>query len=161
MPMTPQGPVYTGMTLHPYTDFGFAIWMPSDWFEVKLKARQKGILYSPYKDDINTSLLLRKYTLKVKVAPDDLPTLRESFQQGVQTLPGVEDIQFGEALSDTISLFDAHFTFLEGEARRKRWVRNIYWGEGQLLIIAQGRTPEDFDYWVPMFYNSIMTLQIV
>src|SRR5512146_2095555 len=113
MPMTPQGPVYTGMTLHPNTEIGFAVWMPSDWFEFPLKPRQKGMLFSPYKDDLNTSLLLRKYTLKVKVAPDDLPTLRESFQQGVRDLPGVEDIEFGEALSDTISLFDAHFTFLE------------------------------------------------
>ena len=161
MTQTPQGPAYTGMTLHPDKKSGFAVWMPSDWVKFKLKPRQLGMLFSPYKDDINTSLLLRKYKLKVKVTPEDIPVLREAFTQGIQALAGVEDINLAESLSDTVNVFDAHFTFMEDGNRRKRWVRNIYWGEGQLVCIAQGRTPEDFDYWLPMFYNSLMTLQIL
>ncbi len=161
MPETPQGPVYTGMTLHPDKKSGFAVWLPNDWFQFKLKPRQMGMLFSPYPDDLNTSLLLRKYRLKVKVTQEDMPVVREAFLKGINNLPGVEGIQLGEAFSDSINLFDAHFSFLEGENRRKRWVRNIYWGEGQLVVIAQGRTPENFDYWLPMFYNAIMTLQIL
>jgi hypothetical protein len=30
-----------------------------------------------------------------------------------------------------------------------------------LVIIAQGRTVDDFEYWLPMFYNTITTLQII
>jgi hypothetical protein len=97
----------------------------------------------------------------VKVNPSDVNDLREGFMEGLQALPGVEIESTDESLSDTIQVFDARYTFLEGEQRRKRWTRNIYWGEAQLVIIAQGRTPEDFEYWLPMFYNTIMTTQIL
>jgi hypothetical protein len=106
-------------------------------------------------------LLVRKYKLKFKVTLEDAPTLREAFLEGIKALPGAEIESTDESLSDSINVFDARFTFLEGENRRKRWVRNIYWGEGQLVIIAQGRTPEDFDYWLPMFYNAMTTAQII
>jgi len=76
-------------------------------------------------------------------------------------LPGVEVESQDESLSDSVNFFEARFTFLEGENRRKRWVRNIYWGDGQLILIAQGRTVEDFEYWLPMFYNTITTVQII
>ena len=161
MPQTPQGPVYTGMTLHPETKSSFAVWMPSDWFKFKLKPRQLGALFSPYKDDINTSLLVEKRKLKYSVTEEDIPMLLESFREGMLALPGIEVESTEETLSSSVNTFDARFTFLEGENRRKRWVRNIYWGNGQLILLAQGRTPEDFDYWLPMFYNTITTTRII
>jgi hypothetical protein len=154
-------PVYTGMKAYRDNKGGYEIWVPSDWTEVQLKPKHQGILFSPYKDDLNTSLLVEKHKLKYKVNEEDIPFLLQSFREGMMILPGI-DVEFAEeALSSTINIFDARFTFLEGETRRKRWVRNIYWGVGQLVIIAQGRTPEDFDYWLPMFFNTITTTQIV
>jgi hypothetical protein len=161
MSETKKGPVYTGMTLHPHKQGGFAVWLPSDWRKEKLKPRHMGWLFSPYPDDNNTCLLVEKHKLRVKVKPSDVNDLREGFMEGLQALPGVEIESTDESLSDTIQVFDARYTFLEGEQRRKRWTRNIYWGEAQLVIIAQGRTPEDFEYWLPMFYNTIMTTQIL
>ena len=160
MPELKKGPVYTGMRLHPH-EGGFAVWLPSDWHKRELKPRHEGMLFSPYPDDINTCVLVEKKKLKVKVKPEDADVLREGFKQGLMALPGVEIESTDEALSETIQVFDARFTFLEGEERRKRWVRNIYWGEAQLILIAQGRTPEDFDYWLPLFYNTITTTQIL
>jgi hypothetical protein len=160
MPERTKGPVYTGMTLHP-SEGGFAVWLPSDWHKQELKPKHVGWLFSPYPDDINTCLLVEKKKLKVKVNPEDVDVLREGFKQGLLALPGVEIESTDESLSETIQVFEARFTFLEGEERRKRWVRNIYWGEAQLILIAQGRTPEDFEYWLPMFFNSITTTQIL
>ncbi len=154
-------PAYTGMTLHPDTSGGFSVWMPSDWIKVDLKRNHHGMLFTPYPDDYNTCFLIEKHKLKVTVTPDDIPFLRETFYKAIQELPGVEVESTDESLSDSINFFEARFSFLEGENRRKRWLRNLYWGEGQLVLIAQGRTPEDFEYWLPMFYNSMMTLQIV
>ncbi len=157
----PQGPVYTGMRLHPDTKAGFAVWLPSDWHKRELKPKHLGMLFSPYPDDINTCILIEKHNLEISVKPEDVDILREGFQQGLNALPGVEIESTEESLSDTVQIFDARYTFLEGDQRRKRWARNIYWGTGQLVMIAQGRTPEDFDYWLPMFYNAIMTTQIL
>ncbi len=154
-------PVYTGMKMYPDIRGGYSVWLPSDWYEIKLKPRQVGMLFSPYPDDLNTSFLFLKKKLKYSVTPEDVPTLREGFMKGIQDLPGVEIESTDESLSSSINFFEARFTFLEGENRRKRWVRNLYWAEAQLILIAQGRTPEDFEYWLPMFFNTMMTVQII
>jgi hypothetical protein len=156
-----KGPVYTGMTTYRDNEGGYEMWLPSDWGQTNLIPPHHGMLFTPYKDDINTSLLVEKHRLKYKVTSEDMPVLLESFHAGMMALPGIEVESTQESLSATINVFDARFTFLEGEERRKRWVRNIYWGDGQLVLIAQGRTPEDFEYWLPMFYNAMVTTKIV
>lgn len=151
-------PVYTGMKQY-VDEAGFAIWVPSDWHEFKLQGDHKGVLFSPYPDDFNTGLLAEKKKLKVKVKRDDLPTLRKAFMEGIRALDGVEieEGSIDEHITDTLSFFEVRFSFLEGGVRRKRWIRNIYWGRNNYILIAQGRTPEDFDYWLSMFFNIMMT----
>jgi hypothetical protein len=158
---TTKPPVYKGMVGHRDVPGGFEVWVPSDWTQTRLKPDHYGMLFSPYKDDFNTSLLIEKHTLKYSVTADDIPMLLEAFKEGMMALPGIEVESTEETLSNTINVFDARFTFLEGDQRRKRWVRNIYWGTGQLVMIAQGRTPEDYDYWLPMFFNSMTTTNII
>jgi len=154
-------PAYIGMKAYPVAKGGYTVWVPSDWYMFELTKPHHGMLFSPYKDDINTSMLIEKHRLKYKVKVDDLPVLRDGFNQGILKLPGVEIESQEETLSESVNVFDARFSFLEGENRRKRWVRNIYWGNGQLVLIAQGRTVEDFEYWLPMFYNTFATLKVV
>lgn len=154
-------PAYVGAKGYRDNKGGFEIWLPSDWVQVNLKRNHHGWLFSPYADDYNTALIVEKHRLKVTVTPEDIPVLREAFNEALKNLPGVEILSTEETLSQSVNIFEARFTFLEGEDRRKRWVRNIYWGDGQLVLTAQGRTPEDFDYWLPMFYNSITTVQII
>jgi aspartate/tyrosine/aromatic aminotransferase len=72
----------------------------------------------------------------------------------------VEIESFTYTPTSTLVTLEAKFTFLEGENRRKRWVRNIYWGNGQLVFIAQGATVKEYDYWLPMFYNTMVTFQV-
>lgn len=154
-------PAYTGMKGYRDATGGYEVWLPIDWTQIKLKRNHLGMLFSPYTDDLNTSLLIEKHKLKYKVTPDDVSMLLESFHEGMLALPGVEVEKTEETIGPEINIFDARFTYLDGEVRRKRWVRNIYWGNGQLVIIAQGRTPENFEYWLPMFFNTITTLRIV
>ncbi len=154
-------PAYTGLTMHPDQSGGYSVWLPTDWTKVELKRNHHGMLFTPYKDDYNTCFLVEKHKLKISVTEDDIPVLREAFHKSIQELPGVEIESTDEFLTDSINMFEARFSFLEGENRRKRWLRNIYWGDGQLVLIAQGRTPEDFEYWLPMFYNTMLTVQIL
>ena len=154
-------PAYTGMKMYPDHAGGYAIWVPSDWYQLKLKRNHRGFMFSPYPDDINTCVLVEKHKLKFKITPDDLVTLREGFHEGIIALPGVEIESEEEDLTESISMFNARFSFMEGEFKRKRWVRNIYWGNGQLVVIAQGKSPEDFEYWLPMFFNTMLDIQIL
>ena len=156
-----EGLFFTGMYTHIDKTGGYALVMPTDWHKLPLKKGIKGMFFSPYADDINTSLLAQKKKLKFKIETGDLLLLREGFEEGIKALPGVEIESIEASYSDTINVFDARFTFMEGDVRRKRWVRNIYWGEAQLILTAQGRTVEDFDYWLPMFFNTITTCSIL
>lgn len=156
-----DGPVYRGVTAYRNEAAGYRLWIPSEWVSTKLNPGYQGMLFSPYADDYNTSVLVEKRRLKYKVTEKDMPMLVESFHEGINALPGVEIEWNEETLTSSLSIFDARFAFDEGDARRKRWVRNIYWGEAQLILIAQGRTPEDFEYWLPMFYNIMMTAEIL
>ena len=122
-------PAYTGITKHIDKEGGYSVWLPSDWHETQLKRNHRGFLFSPYADDINTSILVEKHKLKIHVKPEDVDILRDAFHKDIQSLPGVEIESFEGSLSILINLSDSRFNFLEGDNRRKRWVRNIYWGE--------------------------------
>lgn len=154
-------PAYSGMTQYRNEKGGFSIWLSSDWHQIDLADKRIGAIFSPYADDINTSLYVEKHRLKVKVKPEDMETLLEGFLQGIQALPGVEIESQTQSLASLINVFEARFTFLDGDVRRKRWVKNVYFGRSQLVMIAQGRTPEDFDYWLPMFYNAMVNTKIM
>ena len=156
-----KGPVYRGQKAYRDAEGGYIVWVASDWVSIPLNPGHQGMLFAPHADDYNTSLLVEKRKLEYTVKEEDMPMLLESFHAGMKALPGVEVEKTEESFSSTVNVFDARFTFLEGDARRKRWVRNIYWGDGQLIMIAQGKTPEDFDYWLPMFFNSMTTTSIL
>lgn len=160
MPEEKPRPRYYGMSLHADNEAGFGLWLPSDWHRFDMQNGHHGAIYSPYPDRFDTSLAAEKHKLRYAVTEEDMPALREGFDAGLQALPGIEIESQDENVSSTLIMLEARFTFLEGEARRKRWVRTIYWGNGQLVLIAQGATPAEFDYWLPMFYNTMATVEI-
>ncbi len=160
MPKGKNGPIYQGVRKYVDVEAGYALWIPSDWHRFEMTNGHHGAIYSPYPDSFDTSFSAQKNILDYKVTEDDVPLLREGFDAGLASLPGIEIESQDEIVTSTLITLEARFTFLEGEARRKRWVRNVYWGEGQLLLIAQGATPEEFQYWLPMFYNTMMTIEL-
>lgn len=157
----PARPVYKGMTS--YIDpAGFNIWVPDDWHKIELKDDHEGVLFVPDPDDIDTGFLAERHRLGLRVRESDMPAFRDSFMEGVEALDGVEieEGSFDEFITHRLSFFQVRFTFLEGEHRRKRWIKNIYWGRNNYVLIAQGRTPEEYDYWQPMFYQIMITAKI-
>jgi hypothetical protein len=139
---------------------GFALWLPTGWHRTDMKKGHLGAIFSPYPNDINTSFAAEARKLKYAVKSEDLPVLIEGFEQGLKALPGVEIESTTYTPTSTLVTLEARYTFLEGDSRRKRWVRNIYWGNGQLVFIAQGSTEEEFEYWLPMFFNTMMTFEL-
>jgi hypothetical protein len=160
MPKGKNGPIYHGVRKHMDIEGGYAIWVPNDWYRFDMTDGHHGVIYSPYPDNFDTSFSAQKMILDYKVTQEDVPVLREGFDAGLASLPGIEIESQEDIVTSTLITLEARYSFLEGEARRKRWVRNVYWGEGQLLLIAQGATPEEFKYWLPMFYNTMMTIEL-
>lgn len=156
----PSLPVYTGVRKHVHDAAGFSLWVPSDWTTFSMTEGHVGVMVGPFAESLETVLMAEKMTLPVTVKPKDAAILRKGFETGLKALPGIEIEQQEESLAATIMMFDARFTFLEGDVRRKRWVRSVYADTNHLLLIAQGKSPEEFEYWLPMFFNIMSTFEL-
>jgi hypothetical protein len=155
-----KNPRYVGMYNYADENGGYTIWLPTGWYQTVMANGHQGVIFSPYPDNIFTGFMAEKYLLSDPVTQADLPVLRESFERCIQGLPGVEVESFTYTPTSTLITLEARFTYLDGDVMRKRWVREIYWDEGLLVFIAQGSTADEFDYWLPMFYNTMVTFGV-
>lgn len=153
-------PVYRGMKKYVSGEDGYGMWLPSDWRQIDMSGGHKGVIFTPYADNFDTCIAVEKHMMPYKVVIGDLPVLRKGLEEGIKSLPGAEIEKIEEIRTATLIGFDAHYTFLENGQRRSRWLRDIYWGEGHIVVIAQGKDAEDFAYWKPMIFNTLMTLEI-
>lgn len=150
-----QGPVYKGQRKYVNNEQGFAVWLPDDWHKFDMKEDHIGWIFSPYRDHFETSFTVEKHILDYKVTPDDKDILFEGFEEGIKSLPDAEILESDARSGKKAIILEAKFTFTEDGKTRKRWVKSMYWGEANLVFIAQGATVEDFDYWLPMLFNSM------
>jgi hypothetical protein len=152
-------PRITGLQKH--VEDGYALWLPIDWFRFEMSQGHHGVIFSPHADDLNTCFSAEKRRLKYKVKRADVAALSEGFMTGLKSLPALEIESQDEVIEGKIIAFGAQLMFQEGQERRKRWIRVLYAAETQLVLLAQGRTIEDFEYWLPVFYNTMMTMEIL
>jgi hypothetical protein len=155
-----KGPVYKGIYKYWDREGGYAVWLPVDWRRLDMARGRRGWIFTPYEDHFDTCFISEKITLDYKVKPEDVEILMEGFEAGINSLPEVEIEHKHFETGKMIVIMEAKFTFMENGQRRKRWVKNMYWGEANLVLIAQGQTVEDYAYWEPMFFNTMMTYEI-
>lgn len=158
--MTKDRASYNGIRKYIDKEGGYSLWVPKDWREIPMTNGHHGVIFTPHKDDFDTSFAAEKQTLPFKISMKDMQIARKGFEDGLASLPEVEIESQDESFTKTLKIFDARVTFVEDGVRRKRWVRTAYWGEGQLTMIAQGATVEEFEYYEGMFYNTMMTIEL-
>ena len=154
------GPRYYGMTKHWDQQAGYAVWLPSDWRKIDMVEGRRGWIFTPYQDNFDTCFTSEKITLDYKATPKDAEILMEGFEAGINSLPEVLVEYKNCDVGKMVVILEAKFTFTENGQRRKRWVKNMYWGEANLILMAQGATEEDYAYWEGMLFNSMTTYEI-
>jgi len=157
---TRKGPRYTGVTKHWDREAGYAVWIPSNWRKIDMVEGRRGWIFTPYKDNYDTCFMSEKITLDFKAKPEDVDILIEGFEAGINSLPDVVIEHKNYETGKMVILLEAKFTFTENGQQRKRWVKNMYWSEANLVLIAQGKTVEDYAYWEGMLFNTMMTYEI-
>jgi hypothetical protein len=155
-----ENPRYTGMKKYISEEDGYSFWYPSDWNLFAMESGRRGMIFSPYANFSAVGFYVEKITLPFAVSKKDLPILREGFQRGLGSLKSLLIESVDEIDEKSILALDARLTFLDGELMKKRWIRMIYAGEAQLTLIAEGAPPEEFEYWLPMFFNIMATLTL-
>jgi len=94
------------------------------------------------------------------VTPDDLDDLAEGFFETIENLPDVHIETRSQEVSGNLLLLEAKYTSRDEGETRKCWVRVFYHETRQVTMTAQGASPEKYDYWVPMFFESMMTARV-
>jgi hypothetical protein len=154
-------PFYTGMTKHWDHEAGYAITLPSDWRKIDMVKDRHGWIFTPYKDNFDTCIVSEKKILKYPVDPKDADVLMDGIVEGINSLPEAEILETIINPGKIVLLLEAKYTFMENGQRRKRWLKNMYWGKSNLVLIAQGATEEDYAYWEGMLFNTMMTYEIL
>lgn len=152
-------PRYRGNYKNIDQEGGYAVWIPSDWTKMEMANGHHGLIFLPDKNQPATFLSTEKVLLEYNVTMEDIPVLREGFQAGLNSLPDIDIESQDESITETLKMFEAKFTFTEDGVTRKRWLRLIYWAEGEMIAMAQGATPEEYHYWLPMFFNALKTME--
>jgi len=158
LPDPQSRPAFTGLVVHRDPDIGYSLLLPDGWHGFDLAAGD-GTFYAPDTNDMQTGFEAAGQRLDVEVQASDLPALRRGFFAGLRQLPGCK-IESREAVAiDRLITLEARLTFLDGEQIRKRWVRLLYQGRAQVRLVAQGATPELFNYWEPMFFTAMRSVR--
>lgn len=157
---TRKRPTFKGLTQHKDQYLGFSFFRPIDWQRFDWLDDREGVLFGPSPDDDATLFAVAVRDLGLAIGEEDIPDLKEGFLAGIERLPDVE-IESEETwqVGPLIGL-EARYAFREDDTRRKRWVRVLYQDTRQITLTAQGATVQDFNYWLPMFFESMMTFQV-
>jgi hypothetical protein len=134
---------------------GFSMLYPDAWYVFDL-TEVEGKLFAPSPTDLATCLSVEVRDIGTPVTARDLPTLREGFLSGLGQVPGSRLTDRKEYDVGFLIGLEARQTFRDGRARRKRWIRLLYRDTLQVRLLAQGASPVEFDFWLPVF-NPAMT----
>lgn len=160
MAETAERPAFTGLVVYRNLEYRFSFFYPEGWYRFDLPAEEgHAVAFAPSPDDLSTSFSVEARDLGTTVTAADLPELRRGWRAGLRLLHRVAiEHQEDYAVGSLIGL-EARYTFHDGDAERKRWVRLLYQGSTQALLVAQGATVEEFDYWMPMFTQCMRTFK--
>jgi hypothetical protein len=118
-------------------------------------------MYVPDPEDLATGFAAEGQDLGMRVRAKDLGALKDGFLNGLRSMDrSIVESREAEAIGeDRLITMEARHTYREGEAIRKRWVRLLYSGRTQVRLVAQGSSPDEFDYWESMFFQSMRTFR--
>lgn len=153
-----QYPVFKGLRWHRNQFFSFFI--PIDWHTFAWQDGREGVIYGPAPDDPHTVFAAELHDLGLATTPDDLDDLRTGFVSAIEQLPGCHiETQEHKSVGNIIIL-EARYTYMDSGQQRKRWSRVLYHETRQITFTAQGASVDAFHYWMPMFFEAMMTLRV-
>ena len=151
---------YTGLLLYRDPARAYSFFVPMDWNRLELETTASGIMFAPDPADPLTSFSVEGEDLGLAVTAEDLPSLKRGFLAGLRKLPrSMIESSEAEAIGAVLTM-EARHTFRQDAVTRKRWVRLIYRDTVQVRLVAQAATIEQFDHWLPVFFQTIRTFRL-
>jgi hypothetical protein len=118
------------------------------------------VIYGPDPNDPLTIFAVEHQDLGTAITADDLDILAEGFFESIEQLSGGEIESRNQKVTGKLLELEAKYTYEEQGTTRKRWVRQFYQDTRQIVMTAQGETSEKYDYWLPLYFEAMMTAKI-
>lgn len=143
--------------------FGYGMWRPSGWRLSSSEPREDSMQYSVLTPDGRGSptsyfLIEASDTGKVQTS-DDLLAIANTFNERVHALPNVQLQWQARWRSTNVIGFDARYTYSDGDAVSMRWVRSLYVGTRQYVLVAEAGSPEEYNAMAPLFLAMMVTFR--
>jgi transcriptional regulator with XRE-family HTH domain len=84
----------------------------------------------------------------------------QGFFEAIEQLPEANIEVRNQKVAGKQLELEAKYTYLDQDEIRKCWVRVFYHETRQIIMTAQGATPEEYDYWLPMFFQAMTTVRV-
>jgi hypothetical protein len=150
-----QYPAIKGLTWHRTQYYSF--FTPIDWHRFAWSDNRQGEIYGPDLNDPLTTFSVAVEDLGTSVTADDLDVLAEGFFEVIEQLPESHVEVRNQKATHKLLELEARYTFLDQGEIRRCWVRVFYHETRQITMTAQGATLEKYDYWLPLFFEAMMT----
>jgi hypothetical protein len=143
-----------------YREDYFSLFVPTDWLPRAWTDGRQGVLFVPDAKDAETLLGIEVKDLGFETLPDDKDDLLTGFLEGIHSLPQSVLEEQKDWVVDKRICLEARYHYADNGQMRKRWTRVFYEKTRQISFMAQGSSPETFAYWLPMFYEAMMTARL-
>jgi hypothetical protein len=143
-------PAFTGITTYRDHLGRFEFRHPAGWIPSELDNDLDGIMVRPLEEDENTYFAVWVSSLPEGVVADDLPELKKGFDDGLTQLPDVQVESTKDTTYGNIVKLERVLTFTEDGSTRKRRIWGMYVDTFQVVVVWQGSSVEEYDYWYPM-----------
>lgn len=148
-------PPVKGLTWH--CDEYYSFFTPIDWHPFSWADGREGMIYGPDSSDPATVFAAAVKDFGTKISADDLDVLAEAFLETLEQLAESHIESHNEKVSGEMLELEAKYTFSEAGETRQCWTRMFYHHTRQITMTAQGATPEKYAYWLPVFFEAMMT----
>jgi hypothetical protein len=160
-PTISEQPSPKGLSLYKDSYLGFSFFHPEDWHQFNWLDGRRGVLYGPVFNDNNTIFAVAVQDLGIRVNAHDLKDLHMGFVAGIGRLVNSQIEWQNQWQSGDLIGMEARYSFSEESVIRKRWVRVLYQDTRQITLTAQVASADEFETWLPMFHQSMMTFRIL
>lgn len=155
-----ERPRFTGTTVHEDELGRYEFRYPWDWTKSELEDDRDGVIMLPVEDDPATYFAVWVNEMELEVVADDLPDLREGFEAGLQQLGDCSIEKCDDQNYNNIVKLERIHTFTQDGVSRKRRVWALYADRWQFLVVYQGSSVEEFEYWLPMGNYCFSTFKL-
>jgi hypothetical protein len=148
-----SSPKYTGLRGYRDPVGRYQLRYPAGWHQHELADDRDGVMFSPQAEDPATWFAVWSVRLPDRVTAEDLDVLRQGVEEGLSQLPGLNVEAAKDDTFDNLLRFDRTYTFAEDGAVRKRRLWMIYVYKWLFVLMAQGESVQEYDYWHIMLNN--------